>query len=103
MLVVPLVLRGNLLGVLPAPGSQPGRFASVDTWWLEVFGGLVASVIASDQAYTVQERRARQAETLFALSTRDDTPPISQHTVEEVARAIGTEYCGILVFYRATA
>jgi signal transduction histidine kinase/putative methionine-R-sulfoxide reductase with GAF domain len=99
MLVVPLVLRGKLLGVLASTRHQSGRFASVDTWWLEVFGGLVASVIASDQAYNVQERRARQAETLFALSTRDDTPPISQHTVDEVARAIGTAQCGILLFY----
>ncbi len=99
MLAVPLVLRGLLLGVLASTRRQPGRFAGVETWWLEVFGGLVASVIASDQAYHVQERRARQAETLLALSTRDDTPAISQHTVDEVARAIGTDRCGILLLY----
>jgi signal transduction histidine kinase len=97
MLAVPLLLRGHLFGVLAGTRHQAGRFAGVDTWWLEVFGGLVASLIASDQAYHVEERRARQAEILLALSTRDDAKAVSRDTVEEVARAIGTNHCGILL------
>jgi signal transduction histidine kinase len=97
MLAVPLLLRGHLFGVLASTREQAGRFAGVDSWWLEVFGGLVASVIASDQAYHVEERRARQAETLLAFSARDDANAISPNTVEEIARALGTNHCGILL------
>src|SRR5690348_3555981 len=42
MLAVPLLLRGHLFGVLASTRHQSGRFAAVDTWWLEVFGGLIA-------------------------------------------------------------
>jgi signal transduction histidine kinase len=100
MLAVPLVLRGHLLGVLVSTRVQSGRFAGVETWWLDVFGGLVASVIASDQAYQLQERRVRQAEAILALSASDETPPVSGATVAEVARALGTEHCGILLLER---
>jgi signal transduction histidine kinase len=98
MLTVPLVLRGRLLGVLVSTRRQPGRFASVEMWWLEVFGGLVASLIASDHAYRVQERRARQAETLLALSVSDDAAPVAPTVVPQVARAVGSEHCGILLY-----
>jgi signal transduction histidine kinase len=97
MLAVPLILRGHLLGVLVSTRRQPGRFAGVETWWLDVFGGLVASVIASDQAYRLQQRRVRQAEAILALSASDDSPPVSETTVAEVAHAVGTECCGILL------
>jgi signal transduction histidine kinase len=97
MLAVPLILRGHLLGVLVSTRRQPGRFAGVETWWLDVFGGLVASVIASDQAYRLQERRVRQAEALLALSADEDTPPVTEATVAEVARVVGTDCCGILL------
>ncbi|MBX6772036.1 MAG: GAF domain-containing protein [Chloroflexi bacterium] len=97
LLAVPLILRGVLLGVLVCTRLAPGRFADVERWWLEIFGGLIASVIASDQAYRNQERRARQAETLLALSTSADGDPISPRTVAEVARAFGQSACGILM------
>ena len=97
MLAVPLVLRGHLLGVMVSTRVQSSRFADVETWWLDVFGGLVASVIASDQAYQLQERRVRQAEAILALSASEDTPPVSGATVEAVAQALGTEHCGILL------
>jgi signal transduction histidine kinase len=97
ILAVPLLLRGHLFGVLASTRGQPGRFAGVDSWWLEVFGGLVASVIASDQAYHVEERRARQAETLLAFSAREDANAVSPRTVEEIARTLGTSHCGMLL------
>src|SRR5207244_2819927 len=97
MIAVPLLLRGVLLGVMVSTRAQPGRFAEVDRWWLEIFGGLVASLIASDQAYRDQERRARQAETLLALSGTEDQDPISPPTLEAVARAFGSERAGALL------
>ncbi len=97
MLAVPLLLRGRLLGVLVGTRERAGRFAEVEIWWLEVFGGLVASLIASDHAYRAQERRARQAEALLRLSVEHDRDPVSWVTVAEVARAIGTDRCGILL------
>ena len=97
MLAVPLILRGVLLGVLVSTRREPSRFADVERWWLEIFGGLIASVIASDQAYRSQERRARQAETLLALSSIEDDHPISALTLSEVARAFGHHRCGILL------
>ena len=101
MLAVPLLLRGRLLGVLVSTRQQPGRFAGVETWWLEVFGGLVASLIASDHAYRVQERRTRQAEALLSLTAGDEAADIARQAVAEVARAIGAEWCGILLLDRA--
>ncbi|HVC34593.1 MAG TPA: GAF domain-containing sensor histidine kinase [Chloroflexota bacterium] len=97
MLAVPLILRGVLLGVLASTRREPSRFADAERWWLEIFGGLIASVIASDQAYRYQERRARQAETLLALSSIEDEPPVSEQTLAEVARAFGNNRCGILL------
>lgn len=97
MLAVPMVLRGHLLGVLVSTRRQPGRFAAVELWWLEVFAGLVASLIASDNAYRVQERRAVQAETLLALSAVEDSEPFSRQVLAEIARAFGTDRCGVLL------
>ncbi|HEX5417658.1 MAG TPA: ATP-binding protein, partial [Chloroflexota bacterium] len=97
MVAVPLVLRGHLLGVLASTRRPAGRFATVELWWLEVFGGLIASLIASDQAYRAQERRARQAEALLALSSGDDLPAVSNQTVAEIARALGYDRSGILL------
>lgn len=97
MVAVPLVLRGHLLGVLTSTRRTAGRFAMVELWWLEVFGGLIASLIASDQAYRAQERRARQAEALLALSTGDELPAVSNQTVAEIARALGYDRSGILL------
>ncbi|MGH2461653.1 MAG: ATP-binding protein [Chloroflexota bacterium] len=97
MLAVPLILRGVLLGVLASTRREPSRFADVERWWLEIFGGLIASVIASDQAYRYQERRARQAETLLALGSIEDDHPVSAATLAEIARAFGDHRCGILL------
>lgn len=97
MLAVPMVLWGRTLGVLVGTRRQPGRFAAVETWWVEVFAGLVASHIASDNAYRVQERRAMQAETLLALSAVDDTQPIAPAVLAEIARAFGVDRCGVLL------
>jgi signal transduction histidine kinase len=97
MLAVPLILRGVLLGVLVSTRREPSRFADVERWWLEIFGGLIASVIASDQAYRYQERRARQAETLLALSSIDEDQPVSRQMLAEVAKAFGNNRCGILL------
>ena len=97
MLAVPLILRGVLLGVLASARREPSRFADVERWWLEIFGGLIASVIASDQAYRYQERRARQAETLLALGSIEDDHPVSPATLAEIARAFGDHRCGVLL------
>lgn len=97
MLAVPMILRGRLLGVLVTTRHQSGRFAGVELWWLEVFAGLVASLIASDNAYRVQERRAMQAETLLALSAVDDAQPISPAVLAEIARAFASDRCGVLL------
>lgn len=97
MLAVPLILRGVLLGVLVSTRRESGRFADVERWWLEIFGGLIASVIASDQAYRNQERRARQAETLLALSSIEDDQPVSRQMLAEIVRAFDSNRCGILL------
>ncbi|MCL4499797.1 MAG: GAF domain-containing sensor histidine kinase [Chloroflexi bacterium] len=97
MLAVPLIRHGVLLGVLVSTRRRPGRFADVERWWLEIFGGLVASVIASDQAYQNQERRARRAETLLALNSVAEDQPLSPQALAEVARAFGNNRCGVLL------
>jgi signal transduction histidine kinase len=97
MIAVPLILRGVLLGVLVSTRRQPSRFADVERWWLEIFGGLVSSAIASDQAYRNQERRARRAETLLALSSLPEEDPLSAAALAEVARGFENSRCGILI------
>lgn len=97
MLAVPLILRGVLLGVLVSTRREPSRFTDVERWWLEIFGGLIASVIASDQAYRYQERRARQAETLLALSSITNDHPAWPQMLSEIARAFGHNRCGVLL------
>jgi signal transduction histidine kinase len=97
MLAVPLVLGGRLLGVLVSTRPGPSRFVGVNTWWLEVFGGLIVSLIASDQSYRVQQRRASQAEALLELGTRDEDPSASPPALAAVARALAAERCGVLL------
>ncbi|HVB97158.1 MAG TPA: GAF domain-containing sensor histidine kinase [Chloroflexota bacterium] len=97
MIAVPLILRGVLLGVLVSTRRQPSRFADVERWWLEIFGGLVSSAIASDQAYRNQERRARRAETLLALSSLPEESPLSRTALAEVGRGFENSRCGILI------
>lgn len=98
MLAVPLILRGRLLGVLVSTRRELGRFAGVESWWMDVFAGLLASHLASDNAYRVQERRAIQAETLLSLSAFEDIQPITPAILAEVTRAFGCDRCG--VFFR---
>jgi len=97
MIAVPLILRGVLLGVLVSTRRQPSRFADVERWWLEIFGGLVSSAIASDQAYRNQERRARRAETLLALSSLPEESPVSREALAEVGRGFENCRSGILI------
>ncbi len=97
LLAVPLRLRGRLLGVFVGTREQPGRFAGVDSWWLEVFGGLVASAIASDNAFRIQERRVQQTEALLVVNVDDPPDALAQRATREAARATGAKWCGLLL------
>ena len=99
MLAVPMRLRGQVNGVVVAFRRERGHFVDVDRWWLDILGSLAAAAIENDRAYRSEERRARQAEVLLALSTveQTDLSTISQHLAEAINRAFGVGKTDIML------
>lgn len=99
LLAVPMRLRGQVTGVIVAFRRERGHFVEVDRWWLDILGSLAAAAIENDRAYRIEERRARQAEVLLALSTveQTDLSTISQHLADAINRAFGVGKTDIML------
>jgi signal transduction histidine kinase len=74
LLVVPMRLRGGVVGVLAATRDAPGRFAESDRWWLSIFAELAAVALENARLIERERRRAREAEVLAELAALPTEP-----------------------------
>jgi signal transduction histidine kinase len=93
----PIVARDVVSGVIAATRRAPGRFADPDLWWLDLLGGLAATVLENDAVGRTQERRARQAEILADIDSRPADPSASRfdQCTSALSRGLGADQVAV--------
>ncbi|MBI5666654.1 MAG: GAF domain-containing protein [Chloroflexi bacterium] len=98
-LAVPLVARGQLLGVLDVQSAETGYFSQNTLAVIELMAGQIASAISNARLYEAAERTSRHEQALGKIDrkiqgavTMDD---ILKTTVRELGKALRVPYTAI--------
>ncbi|MBI1801465.1 MAG: GAF domain-containing protein, partial [Chloroflexi bacterium] len=75
---VPLIARGEVIGVLDVESDKPDQFAESDVVLLSTIGDQVAQAIANSRSYEAEQRRASQL-TIIARVGREITSLLDLH------------------------
>ncbi|HEX2908433.1 MAG TPA: GAF domain-containing protein [Phototrophicaceae bacterium] len=98
-LAVPLIARGQLLGVLDVQSNQVGYFNTEVLAVMELMAGQIATAISNAQLYEVAERTSRHEKALGNVDRRIqgavDMDEILQTTVRELGKALRVPYTAI--------
>jgi PAS domain S-box-containing protein len=97
---VPLMLGERFIGTFELASEQPGRFTHSDLALLQAVSKPVAISIFNAELYTEQSRRIEDLATLQEVrgEREEDADAIFASLTERVARLLGADMCGILVF-----
>ena len=95
----PMMMRGEVIGVIAATRRIPGRFSGLDLWWLDLLGGLAGVVIENDRVRRAQERRVRQAEVLLDIVSQSGGEPESllQRLADTLTRDLDVDRVDVLL------
>jgi CHASE1-domain containing sensor protein/putative methionine-R-sulfoxide reductase with GAF domain/HAMP domain-containing protein len=98
-LAVPLIARGNLLGVLDVQADRVDFFTQETYAVLELLAGQVANALSNAQLYAEAERTSRHERALGAIDRRIqnavDVDDILQTAVRELGKALRVPYTAI--------
>lgn len=98
-LAVPLVARGQLLGVLDVQSNQVGYFNQDVLAVLELMAGQIATAISNARLYEVADRTSRHERALGNIDRKIqgavDMDDILQTTVRELGKALRVPYTAI--------
>lgn len=98
-LAVPLIARGQLLGVLDVQSDQAGFFNADMLSVIELLAGQVATALSNAQLYDVAERTSRHERALGAIDRRIqnavDVDDMLQVAVRELGKALRVPYTAI--------
>lgn len=98
-LAVPLIARGQLLGVLDVQADETGFFTQETLSVLELLAGQIATALSNAQLYDVAERTSRHERALGAIDRRIqnavDVDDILQTAVRELGKALRVPYTAI--------
>jgi PAS domain S-box-containing protein len=92
VLAVPLVLRGQVLGMVSVQGQRPRHYAAADQELLELLGAYAAAAFENARLFAETHRRAEQLVILnrigLAISTGLDTAQVLQTLYEQCRQMI---------------
>jgi putative methionine-R-sulfoxide reductase with GAF domain/CHASE3 domain sensor protein len=98
-LALPLVARGQLLGVLDVQSDQPDYFSDDITQVLELMAGQIATALSNARLYEAAERTSRHERALGNIERRiqraADLDEILQVTVRELGKALRAPHTAI--------
>ena len=106
MLVVPLQVGGDSIGVLSAYSRAPGFFSAGDQTLLEAFADQAGIAIQNARLFEESQRRARQTEALLeagrAVSRSLDTGDTIRVILEQARAVLGGQSCTVFSLDPAT-
>lgn len=98
-MAVPLVARGQLLGVLDVQSNQVGYFDENALATFELMAGQISVAISNAQLYTTAERTSRHERALGqidrSIQSANNMDEILQATVRELGKALRVPYTAI--------
>lgn len=98
-LAVPLIARGQLLGVLDVQSAQAGYFAPENLSILELMAGQIATAISNARLYETADRTSRHERALGVIDRKIqeavNMDEILQTTVRELGKALRVPYTAI--------
>ncbi len=100
-LAVPLVYRGELLGVLNVESERVGAYSENDEEMLGTLGGSLAAIIANARLLEQIRRQVDRERLLYEVTSRirrsTDTRTILETTASELSKALGARRARIRV------
>ncbi|MEZ0395175.1 MAG: GAF domain-containing protein [Anaerolineales bacterium] len=100
-LAIPLVYRGELLGVLNVESERVGAYSENDEEMLGTLGGSLAAIIANARLLEQIRRQVDRERLLYEVTSRirrsTDTRTIMETTVSELSKALGARRARIQV------
>lgn len=100
-LAIPLVYRGELLGVLNVESEQVGAYTENDEEMLGTLGGSLAAIIANARLLEQIRRQVDRERLLYEITSRirrsTDTRTIMETTASELSKALGARRARIRV------
>lgn len=100
-LAIPLVYRGELLGVLNVESEQVGAYTENDEEMLGTLGGSLAAIIANARLLEQIRRQVDRERLLYEITSRirrsTDTRTIMETTASELSKALGARRARIQV------
>ena len=100
-LAVPLLVHGELRGVLNVDSDRPGAFSDADLALLEDIAALAASAIANSWVYEAARQRARLLESLVRVSQNINSTTSLDDALQAITREahalMGARMCSLLM------
>jgi GAF domain-containing protein len=100
-LAIPLVYRGELLGVLNVESEQVGAYTENDEEMLGTLGGSLAAIIANARLLEQIRRQVDRERLLYEITSRirrsTDTRTIMETTASELSKALGARRARIQI------
>lgn len=99
-IAVPLLLGDRFIGTFELADEQPGAFTQKDLTLLQAVSKQVAISIYNAELYTEQSRRIEDLANLQEVRSEreEDADRIYAALTERVARLLGADMCGILLY-----
>lgn len=96
---VPLLLGDRFVGTFELASETPGAFSQNDLALLQAISKQIAISIYNAELYTEQSRRIEDLANLQEVrSERDDAEAVYAAVTERVAKLLGADMCGILLY-----
>jgi CHASE1-domain containing sensor protein/putative methionine-R-sulfoxide reductase with GAF domain/HAMP domain-containing protein len=98
-LAIPLVARGQVLGVLDVQSDQANFFDEQTTFVLEALASQISTAISNARLYEVAERTSRHEQALGAITqkiqTAQSVEQVLQVTAQELGKALRVPYTSV--------
>ncbi len=101
-MALPLIVRGQVVGVLDVQSSTMGAFSDSDVATIQIFAGQMANAFENARLYQVEQRRVRELSALNRVSqsirSLTSISEVYQQVNESIAILVGAKMCAILLY-----
>ncbi len=97
----PILVGGELVGVITIHSEKPAAFTSEDAQLIKSAAAIIGTALLNARLYEMEQERARclavVAQVSEQLSRLQDPETVYRETVEQIARAFGYDYVGLML------
>ncbi len=98
---VPILVGGDLVGVITVHSEKPAAFTPQDARLVESAAGIVGAALLNARLYTTEQERARRLAVVAQVSERlsrlREPEAVYREAVEQVVCAFGYDYVGLML------